>query len=158
MSGRSRNWKQVFQDETGVLLTMFWKFSNYKSLEDRFNHAALRSENVTWTMKEPGKAAVTLSGRWWWSTDGRNYGSEGRTYPTKVSGPDFSQENGCWAAGANVNGGDDSNFQNGPFDIQWGQCDSVPAGHPFCGQFYRNGTQKFIPTLKSKLYVLDCRK
>jgi len=85
---RSKTWKQVFEDNSGVLLEMTWKFTTWKTLKDRFNDAAIYSENVTWTMKEPAalnkkNAVTTLNGLWWWSTDGWEYGSEHRTYPKK---------------------------------------------------------------------------
>jgi hypothetical protein len=150
-------WEQVFYEGEVVLFKLIYTFEDEKIFKDRFNNAAANGENVEWTVykyksgKRSGKP-VTITGLWYWTTDSV-IGDEGRTYPTKKRGPDFSQENGCWAAGSPyVNGGDDSSTPGESEFIEWGQCQGAFAA---CNQLYMDGLKYTVNNPHTKLSVLE---
>jgi hypothetical protein len=146
-------WEQVFYDGEEFLFKLIWTFKDEKVFSDRFNNAAANGEEVEWTVYQSGKRSgkpVTITGLWYWTTDSV-LGEESRTYPVKKRGPDFSQENGCWAAGSPyVNGGDDSSNPGNSDVTKWGHCQGAWAA---CNELYMDGEIYTVNTLQTKLYV-----
>jgi len=177
-----REWEQYFYDEGNLFMKLQWNFTSNKTLQERFDDAALHGEETVWTVQmyrgyrsnstflesnstiEYGDPLVR-PGTWWWTTDSV-LGKDKRTYPitstsSNTSGPDFSQQEGCWAAplstGGHVSGGYDNFDDSLKRDVSYGQCD-LEAGGTFyqssrCDQVWIKSVLQTMEGLTTKLYA-----
>jgi hypothetical protein len=151
---RHTQWMQIFYDLDVELMRILWQFDAPKSLESRFNDAAMTfngGEHVTWTIMEPNSVINhEREGTWRWST-----GSGG--WPVTTTGiasgsHGFSNDDGAWGGADGIVNGD--GYNDVPVGF-WGQ-GNFNGGDGMCGNYYRDGVAMDLEmnALWSEIYVV----
>eukprot|EP00439_Symbiodinium_sp_Y106_P047871 s4016_g6.t1 len=96
---RHRVWVQELfvGDDQEPAVTLKWKFTRRKTLQERLTAASRVGESVKWTLDPPcPNRRSTKQGVWWFSS---NAGLGRFGFNFSGSGSDFSADDGAWGAG-----------------------------------------------------------
>lgn len=143
VAGPHDAWDQVFMaDGVHERIRIRWQFADEKSLEDRFNSAITKGENVSWTVTRMGQTHI-INGTWRWSSVTGKF--------KHGAGPYFSVGSGLWVAAPRTVDADDANTKSG----WWGQGGAVGSDDDDCNLLYEDGKGVFHYNLKSNIYAIN---
>ena len=113
------------------LFRIYWQFSDWKSLEDRFVNAVAVGEAVDWLMVDADGSQHTYSGIWRFSDSA---GISGSRFTATGSQCCFSNDDGAWGGGSGTINGD-----GGYASTYWGVGNFNSGDSTTCASIYKNG-------------------